>query len=132
MGPYAEANAQLMHELFAALAARDRGAIASRLAADVVWATPGRSPLAGEQHGAEGVIAQLAGATELSGGTLAIDVLDIMASDDHATVYYRTTAERNGQRATLEQIALVTIVANQVTHVQQAPLDLYAYDAFWS
>ena len=132
MGPYAEANAELMHELFAALAARDRGALESRLAPGVVWATPGNSRLAGEQHGPQGVIAQLANATELSGGTLTIDVLDIMASDNHATVYYRTTAERNDRRAVLEQVALVTIVANQVTHVQQAPLDQYAYDAFWA
>src|SRR4051794_8628682 len=131
MGPYAQANAELMHELFGALAARDRGAIESRLADDVVWYTPGRSPLAGEARGSEGVIGQLAHATELSGGTLVIDVLDVMASDDHATVFYRTTAERGGQRLVLEQVALVRIIDGQVRHVAQAPLDQYAYDAFW-
>jgi ketosteroid isomerase-like protein len=132
MTSWADANTELIREFFGALSARDRGALESRLADDVVWHTPGRSQLAGKAVGAEGVIGQFARGTELSNGTLIIDVLDVMASERHAAVYFRTTAERNGKSLDLEQLAVVTIEEGQITHIDTAPLDLYAYDAFWS
>ncbi len=130
--PWWEANVELIRELFGAVSARDRGALEARLADDVIWHTPGRSKLAGEMRGPQGVIDQLAQAAELTNGTLIIDVLDIMGSDHHATVYYRTTAERDGRKLDLEHLALFTIKDGQVTHVDQAPLNLYAYDEFWA
>src|SRR3954464_9027819 len=121
MGPFAQANAELIREFFAAVSARDRGAMESRLADGVVWHTPGHSQLAGEVSGPEGVIGYLGRATELSGGTLIIDVLDVMGSDQHAAVYYRTTAQRDGHSLDLQAVAVVEIVDNQVTRVDTAP-----------
>lgn len=132
MGPFAQSNAELIREFFGALSARDRGALESRLAENVVWHTPGRSQLAGTASGYDGVIGQFAKGSELSNGTLIIDVLDVMASDRHAAVYVRTTAERNGRSMDLQQLAVVTIEDGLITHIDTAPLDLYAYDDFWS
>lgn len=125
-------NAELLQRLFAAFAARDLATIDAALAPEVTWTTPGRNLLAGTYEGRDAVLAQLARSGELTGGTYATEVRDVLASDAHVAVLYTGTGTRGETTAALDVLALYAIAGGRVTSVRVAPLDPVAFDAFWS
>ena len=130
--PVDHPNARLLRDLFAAFADGDLQSIIDVMAPDIRWHTPGSSLLAGDPAGRDAVLAQLGRSRELSGGTYAIEVLDVLAGDHHAAVVYRGTAERGGRTLDLEHLGLYRIADGRVTEVFIEPLDQAAFDAFWS
>jgi ketosteroid isomerase-like protein len=128
----AHPHIELLQRLFAAFAAHDLDAIGEALHADVVWETAGRSRLAGRRVGVGAVLSQLARSSELSGGTYRIEVEDIAAGEDHAVVLYRGHATVGGRAASFGMVNVYAIADGRITSVQAVPVDLYAFDEFWS
>ena len=102
------------------------------MAQDVVWHEPGRSRLAGDYKGPEAVLGLLRTLKSGSGGTFAIDVLDVLSKPERAVVLQRETATRN--RRKLDVIAAVEfeIHHEQITEVTVYQADTYQFDDFWT
>jgi hypothetical protein len=61
--------------------AGDLATVATHFAANAVWELPGTSQVAGTYTGPEQIVGFLAKAYELSGGTLALDLVTILGDD---------------------------------------------------
>jgi ketosteroid isomerase-like protein len=106
--------------------------LADLLADDVVWHEPGRSPVAGDHKGRTGVAEFLQRLQELSGGTIAVELIDVMVNAERAIAVQRVTA-RSGERALDVIDALDFEIHNgRITEVSVYQQDAYAFDDFWS
>jgi ketosteroid isomerase-like protein len=110
----------------------DLDAVTSLLDPNIVYTIPGRSPLAGETRGVRAHVAALALARERSGGTLRLDPRAVAADGDYVFVYGRITAERAGRRLDSDHCVVFRFSGGRVVEGRTVPVDLYAFDEFWS
>jgi ketosteroid isomerase-like protein len=81
----AHPNEDLVREGFAAFGRGDLDALQHQfLAEDIRYHFPGRSPIAGDYEGAAQVVQLFGRLFELSGGTVRIELHDVVANDEHA------------------------------------------------
>jgi uncharacterized protein len=111
----AHPNEDLVREGFAAFGRGDIDALRDQyFAGDISWHFPGRSPVAGD------------------GGTLALELHDVLANDEHAVALYTTRAEREGRRVEDNAVGTFHIHDGKITEIWVQATDLYAVDEFWS
>lgn len=123
-------NTTLARDLIAAFLAGDLATVSGFFAADAVWELPGRGVLAGEYKGPEQIVGFLARAFELSGGTLRLDVLDVMGDDWGAVQVQEVFAEHGGKHLDCVEVLAHRIVDGKIVHTYHRP-DQYAIDAFF-
>ena len=129
----AHPNEDLVREGFAAFGRGDIEALRDRyFADDIRWHIPGRSPIAGDYHGVAQVLELFGRLFELSGGTLRIELHDVLANDEHAVALYTTHAEREGRRLEDKTVGTFHIRDGKITEVWTQVTDMYAIDEFWS
>ena len=93
---------------------------------------PGTTILGGDTHGREALYEKNRRMAELTGGTLRLVPLHVLATDDVATVFARITAERPGRRPLEEFICEVwRFEDGRCVEVWDDFGDLAAWDAFW-
>jgi uncharacterized protein len=105
---------------------------ATFFAPDIRWHFPGRSPFGGDFHGLEEVMGWLGRSFEASGGTLSIELHDVLASDDHVVALSTTRAQRAGKSLEDNTVQIFHITDGKAAEVWSNPSDLYAVDDFWS
>jgi len=127
----AESNAALIRSVVEEFQRGDLAAVATHFAPDAVWELPGRGALAGEYKGPEAIVGFLARSFELSGGTLRLDVLDVLGSPGGGAHVQRVTAEHEGRRLDCVEVIAHEIVEGRIVHTYHRP-DPYAIDAFFS
>jgi uncharacterized protein len=130
---------EVVSDLYAAVAAGDLAAVRSLLSDDCVFHVPGKGRNAGSWKGHEGVMRFLAQAFEHSGGTLKLELSEVLAGEEHvvALATYRATRP---DRAPLENrlahvIRLDRGEGDRPLRIQESwfhAFDQYAVDAFWS
>jgi uncharacterized protein len=91
---------EVFRRTYAAFTTGDMNALAEVFAEDVAWHTPGRSPLSGDYEGRDATFESFAREFELSGGTYAVELHDVLADDDHTVALLRCTAQRDGKTST--------------------------------
>jgi hypothetical protein len=70
---------------------------------------------------------------ELSGGTFEYQPEIILADDQAVMVYGRITAQRERKKLDIDQVNLYRFnEEGKVIRGRAIPVDLYAYDLFWS
>jgi ketosteroid isomerase-like protein len=82
-------NEEHLREGYDAFPRGDLAPMRSKFADDVTLHVPGGGPLGGEFKGVDDVMAWVGTSAELSGGTVHVDVHDILANDDHGIVLAR-------------------------------------------
>src|SRR5262245_41364331 len=124
-------NSVLVTRCYAAFAAGDVDRLGDLMADDVVWHEPGHSPIAGDHKGRAGIAGFLQQLQTLSGGTLAVELIDVMVNAERAVAVQRVTAQV-GER-TLDVIdALDFEIHNgRITEVSVYQQDAYLFDDFW-
>jgi ketosteroid isomerase-like protein len=125
-------NARLARHGYVAFAHGDLETFKDLMADNVVWHEPGRSPLAGDYKGPEGVLALLQGLRERSSETFAIDVIDVLATGDRVVVLQEETARRNGRELDMASAVDFEIHQGKITEVTVYHADPYHFDEFWS
>jgi ketosteroid isomerase-like protein len=123
-------NAALARDLIAAFTRGDLATVAEHFAPDAVWELPGTSPVTGTYTGPEQIAGFLAKAYEMSGGTLALDVIDVLGSDWGAVQVQRVTAETGDRRLDCIEILAHEIVDGRIVQTYHRP-DQYALDGFF-
>jgi ketosteroid isomerase-like protein len=83
-----------------ALAAYNRGDLESMrsfIAEDVLWHVGGNHPLSGDYRGRDAVFDYYAKVRDLTGGTMKLEPLDILANDQHGGIFMRVSGQRDGK-----------------------------------
>jgi ketosteroid isomerase-like protein len=68
------------------------------LADDVIWHVGGNGPLTGDYKGKDAVFGYFGKLMQVTGGTIKVEVHDILANDDHTIILVRQTAEKGGKK----------------------------------
>jgi ketosteroid isomerase-like protein len=90
-------NEILVRTMVDAFQRGDLATVGSVFAPDAVWDFPGHSVVNGTYKGPEEIVGFLARSFELSGGTLALDVVDVTASDAGACHAQWVSADHGGR-----------------------------------
>jgi ketosteroid isomerase-like protein len=123
-------NAVLARRLVDAFGRGDLATVATHFATDATWELPGTSQVAGTFTGPEQIVGFLAKAYELSGGTLALDLLSILGNDWGAVQVQRVTAKNDGRELDCVEVIAHHIVDGAIVRTYHRP-DQSAIDAFF-
>lgn len=126
----ADSNEKLVRTMVEAFQRGDLDTVGASFAADAVWDLPGRGVLAGTYTGPEEIVGFLARSYEMSGGTLAIDLIDVLSSEHGAAHVQRVTAHRDGRTLDCIETLAHTIVDGRITTTHHRP-DAHAIDEFF-
>jgi ketosteroid isomerase-like protein len=126
-------NAVIVREGFDRFVQGDVAGLVGLFADDAVWHVPGANAMAGDYRGRDAIIAFLRRTAELTGGTYRVELLWVVADDEHTVAVYRAQGERDGGRTLdIEQALLVELRDGLWTDIRAQPLDQPAFDAFWA
>lgn len=126
-------NATRIRELFAAFRAGDVSTIERGLTPDAVWHFPGRrGRLAGSHRGRDAVFAFLLDVQAATDGTFALDLIDVLANEAHAAVFFRGHATRDGKTLDNPTCLRIRLDGGRVCEVWEFVWDLEHVEAFWS
>jgi uncharacterized protein len=129
----AHPNAELARDGIAAFQRGDLDALRNQYFAEGIrYHVPGRSPIAGDYQGVGQVLGFFGRLFELSGGTLRVELHDVMANDEHAAALLSIRAERAGRQLQDNTVLTFHLRDGKVTEVWSLQTDLYAVDEFWS
>jgi hypothetical protein len=126
-------NAIRIRELFAAFRGGDIDTVRSVIPEHAVWHFPGRrGQLAGSHRGRDAIFAFLLNVQGLTDHSFHLDLIDVLANDQHAVALFRGHAERNGKTLDNPTCLRMRIEQGQVVEVWEFVWDLFAVDEFWS
>jgi ketosteroid isomerase-like protein len=127
----AHPNEDLVRRGFEAFATGDMDALRELFAEDIVWHFPGHSQVSGDFAGRDEVLQWLARSFELTGGTLRIELHDVLAGEDHVAALTRVTAQREGRSLDDPSIQLLHVKNGKATESWIYPSDQQVSDEFW-
>jgi ketosteroid isomerase-like protein len=128
----AHPNEKVVRDGFAAFAAMDTDALRKIIGADAVWHVGGRSPLSGSYKGVDEILAFFGRTMEISGGTFAIDLHDVVGNDEHVFAAYAVSGRREGKTLQDNAVLVFHVSGGRVTEAWSSAGDQYRTDEFWS
>ena len=129
----AHPNEDRTREGFAAFGRGDFDALRHQFwADDICYHVPGRAPTSGDYEGADQVLGFFQQSSELTGGTLRIDLHDVLANDEHVVSLVTMHAERAGKKLETNFVQVSHVRDGKVTETWICPADPVAVDEFWS
>ena len=108
-------NIELVRNVYGAYVSGDVGAVGDAFDPDVVWHTSGFGPTAGTYEGVQEVLGYLMADNHMD--DYALDVVDILGSDDRVAVVARTTGRRGDARIQNDFIQLIEIRDGRIVEV---------------
>ena len=131
-----QANIALVGEFLRRQAAMYRGggtAPAGELLADgITWHVPGRSPIAGDHRGSDGVLGYFARRRALAEATMRMETVATAAHDQAVVHLTDGRARLAGAEASWRTAGVYRIAGGRIAEVWLVPLDLAHFDALWS
>jgi ketosteroid isomerase-like protein len=109
----------------------DVAPVADRLADDVVWHVPGRSPIAGDHRGRDAVLAYFLHRRALAKNTMRIEVLGSMVAEDAVVELAEGHAQLAGEAAHWRTVGLYRFERALIAEAWLVPFDLDQFDAIW-
>ena len=127
-------NEELLREAFAAFQRGDMEALQTRyFADDIRYHVAGRSPVSGDYEGTAQVLGLFGRLFELSGGTLRIELHDVLANDEHGVALFALRAERAGRQLNDNEILISHPTPDgKAAEVWTVSSNPDAFDEFWS
>jgi ketosteroid isomerase-like protein len=100
---------------------------------DIVYRIAGKSRIAGEYRGIEQFDKALKLVKALSGGTITFEPQVVLSDDRAVMVYGHASARREGKTLDLDHAYLYRFnEEGKIIEGRTIPVDLYAFDEFWS
>jgi ketosteroid isomerase-like protein len=119
--------------LMQAYNAGDQATVAQCMSEDVVYHVPGKTPFAGGHVGIDAFRQMLDAIIAAAGGTVKHTPLHILADDRAVMVYSHVTGTRKGKHFDGDVAYLFRFDADgKISEGRTIPVDLYAFDEFWS
>ena len=125
-------NERVVRRTLDAVNGRDVAELQACFHADVSWFETGRdNPLGGPYRGIGEVLTFLAARFEQSADTLAIDVHDVVAGDEHVVALVRLTGARGDRRLDDRSVFVVHVDDGLVREIWSYAEDQTGIDGFW-
>lgn len=124
-------NVETTRRLYEAFAKKDTDVL-RELLGECVWHIPGEGILAGTYTGADEILGLFARGAEETGGTLTLEIHDVLGDNDHAIGLDRVTARRGDRTIDMNRVTIAHGRDGKLTEVWLVPEDQYAFDEFWS
>ena len=126
-------NAERIRSLFDAFRRGDIEAISDVLPENALWHFPGREGrLAGTHRGRRAIFEFLAKVVELTNGTVRLELVDVVANDEHAVAIFYGTGKRGDKTLDNHTCLQMRLEHGRVLEVWEFVWDLYHVDDFWS
>lgn len=113
--------ADLVKRLVNVFTAGDFETFRKHLTASSVWHMPGRSVLAGEHRGPDGIVAFLKKVGEETNRTHKPTIKQIMTGGEYATLWVDSTAERKGRKLAISEVIVFRIKGEQILEAWHYP-----------
>jgi uncharacterized protein len=124
----ANENADLVRRGYEAFQKGDLAAFDNILAEDCVWHVPGRGQLAGDKKGRHATVEYYGKLGELSGGSIMVEVHDLLANDEHVVALHNTTAQVSGKSYETTEVIVFHVHDGRVSEAWEHPFNLYGLD----
>jgi hypothetical protein len=125
-------NAARVRALFRAFHERELAAVRDAIAEDAVWRFPGENLLAGSHRGHAGIFAFLARVGQLTNGSFALALEDVVANDRIAVAFFRGSGRRAGRRLDDPTCLRIRLEHGRAVELHEFVWDQRHVDAFWS
>ena len=125
-------NVERTRQAFDAFLRRDGIVIGRLVDDDTVWRVPGRSLMAGEYRGRAEIFEFLRQTGRLTGGTYRADLRWVVGGDDVVAALYRASGRREGRELDIDQLLIFRYCEGVWAEVLAVPVDLDAFEEFWS
>ncbi len=126
------ANAKLLEQLYADFGKGDMPAVLAACADNITFQISGKSKVAGKYTKADFASGFVSKLMELSGGSLQVEVHDILASDRHAVVLVSDHLTRKGEKIQIRSAHVWRFENGKPVAWYEYPRDMYQYDLVWS
>ncbi len=125
-------NATLVRSLFAAFRDHDIEAVRDVIHEDAVWRFPGATgQLAGAHRGHDGIFTFLLRVGELTDGTFALDLEDVVANDSFAVAMFRGRGRRSdGRELDNPTVLKIHLERGKAVEIHEFVWNLYDVDEF--
>ncbi len=125
-------NVELLRKGYTAFGQGDLATVSDLMSDHIVWHSPGDSPLSGDFIGKEQTFGLFGKLLEITGGTFAQEMHDILANDEHGAVMVTATAQRpDGRSLRDRQVHIWHLVDGKTTEFWLFSEDLAAANAFF-
>jgi uncharacterized protein len=124
----ANENANLIREGYQAFQWMNLAAFGHILTEDCVWHVPGRGELAGVKKGRQAILEYYTDLGKLTGGTINIQLHDVVANEEHVVGLHHVSAKRDGK--TIESIQAIVFHMRDglVSEAWELLFNLYGMD----
>src|SRR5665213_3498179 len=95
------------------------------------WTVSGRNKISGTYSGQEETFAFFGKLMELTDGTFAVGIHDLLASDDHVVVLAKETASRQGKSLESDDVHVWHIANGKAVEFWGISKDQHEVDEFW-
>jgi ketosteroid isomerase-like protein len=116
---------------YAAFAAGDIAVLNETLDENIVWHVTGGSPLDGDYIGRDATYSFFAQLAQETGGTLTIELHDVLANEEHVTALCNMTATRKGKTMTDMGVQVFHVRDGKVTEAWFTTADAAQTLEFW-
>jgi len=123
---------ETVRDYFLALSAGDFDAAFERVSEDVVWHIDATHPLAGDVRGKPALRRRLAEFGERSGGTVRLDLKDVMGNGAFVALTIHFSAQREGRSMSMDGVDLFRMEGGKVAEIWLFSADQDEEDRFWS
>jgi ketosteroid isomerase-like protein len=128
----ADDNVDIVRKGYEAFIKGDMETARSVFANDVLYRVPGRSPHAGDYHGADEVFEFLGKVAELTSGTFRLEIRDIIGRDENVVALLTVSGERKGKKYSANGVDVWRVENGKAVEGITLSYDLYSADEFWS
>ena len=126
-------NIAILRRGYDAFATGDVATVSELIAPDAIWHVGGHHPFSGEYKGRDQILGFFATLIQDTGGTLAFEVHDVLANDDHAIALVREKAQRKDRSLDTREVHVYHVDAeHRATEFWEFTEDQASYDEFWS
>ena len=128
----AQEDAGLVRRGYEAFGAGDMDTLRGLFADDAVWHLGGSGGLSGDKQGLDAILGYFGELFARSGGTIRVDLDDLIGGEHHTVGFQRVHAERNGAAIDQRAVLVFALKDGKVSEVYEYPEDTAKASDFWS
>lgn len=127
----AQDNGELVRSGYEAFSKGDIETIAKIFDADIRWNISGHNQISGTYNGQDDTFAFFGRLMELTDNTFAVEIHDLLATDDHVVVLVKESATRNGKSLEADDVHVWHLANGKALEFWGISKDQHEVDEFW-
>jgi ketosteroid isomerase-like protein len=124
-------NVELVRRGYEAFGTGDMETLKGLLADNIVWHVAGTGRLSGPKMGPDAVIAHFGELFTLSGGTVKVDLHDVVGGGEHVVAIQTNYGERDGKALEMRAATVFTVQDGKVIEAREHLDNTAKADEFW-